>query len=71
MIKRTLFFGTKCSLTTKYEQLVIKTSERGATVPIEDIGFIVIENQESYISIPPLSKLVDNIGLPEEYKISL
>ncbi len=60
MIKRTLFFGNKCSLTTKYEQLVIKTAEREATVPIEDIGFVVLENQESYISIPALSKLVDN-----------
>jgi CRISPR-associated protein Cas1 len=60
MIKRTLFFGNKCSLTTKYEQLVIKTSERETTVPIEDIGFVVIEHQESYISIPALSKLSSN-----------
>lgn len=60
MIKRTLFFGNKCSLTTKYEQLVIKTSERETTVPIEDIGFVVIEHQESYISMPALSKLSSN-----------
>jgi len=60
MIKRTLFFGNKCSLTTKYEQLIIKTSERETTIPIEDIGFIVIENQETYISIPALSKLSAN-----------
>lgn len=60
MIKRTLFFGNKCSLTTKYEQLVIKTSDREMTIPIEDIGFVVVENQESYISIPALSKLIDN-----------
>lgn len=60
MLKRTLFFGNKCSLTTKYEQLVIKTSEREVTVPIEDIGFMVIEHQESYISMPALSKLSSN-----------
>ena len=60
MIKRTLFFGNKCSLTTKHEQLIIKTEERETTVPIEDIGFIVLENQESYISIPALSKLSSN-----------
>jgi CRISPR-associated protein Cas1 len=60
MLKRTLFFGNKCSLTTKYEQLVIKTSERETTVPIEDIGFVVIEHQESYISMPTLSKLSSN-----------
>jgi len=60
MLKRTLFFGNKCSLTTKYEQLNIKTAEREATVPIEDIGFIVIENQESYISLPTINKLINN-----------
>ncbi len=60
MIKRTLFFGNKCSLTTKNEQLVIKTSTKNTSVPIEDIGFIVIENQETYLSIPALSKLSAN-----------
>ena len=60
MLKRTLFFGNKCSLTTKYEQLVIKNPDRETTVPIEDIGFVVIENQETYISIPALSKLASN-----------
>ena len=60
MIKRTLFFSNKCSLTTKHEQLVIKTTDRETTVPIEDIGFIVLENQETYISIPELSKLSSN-----------
>ena len=60
MIKRTLFFENKCSLTTKHEQLIIKTIDREKTIPIEDIGFIVIENQETYISIPALSKLAAN-----------
>jgi len=60
MLKRTLFFGNKCSLTTKYEQLVIKTPNKETTIPIEDIGFVVIENQETYISIPSLSKLASN-----------
>ena len=50
MLKKTLFFGNKCSLTTKYEQLVIKTPDKETTVPIEDVGFVVIENQETYIS---------------------
>jgi len=60
MIKRRLFFENKCSLTLKYEQLVVKTVDREKTIPIEDIGFIVIENQETYISIPALSKLSSN-----------
>jgi CRISPR-associated protein Cas1 len=60
MIKRTLFFGNKTSLKTKLEQLVIKTAQRETTIPIEDIGYIVIEHQESYISIPALEKLIKN-----------
>jgi CRISPR-associated protein Cas1 len=61
MIKRTLFFSNKCSITTKHEQLVIKNDTQIVkTVPIEDIGFIVIENKETYISIPALSKLTSN-----------
>ena len=60
MLKKTLFFSNKCSITTKLEQLVINSDVRNTTIPIEDIGFVVIENQESYISIPALSKLSDN-----------
>ena len=60
MIKRTLFFAKKCTITTKLEQLVIKNAEKETTVPIEDIGFVVIESQETYISIPALSKLSSN-----------
>ncbi len=80
MIKRTLFFGHKCALTTKYEQLVIKLTDRETTVPIEDIGFIVIENQEIYISIPTISKLsannvsvifCDNKHMPQSMLLSL
>lgn len=58
MIKRSLFFENKCTLTTQFEQLVIKTATRETTVPIEDIGFVIIEHPESYISIPALNKLV-------------
>ncbi|OAD39927.1 type II CRISPR-associated endonuclease Cas1 [Polaribacter atrinae] len=81
MIKRTLFFSNKCSLTTKYEQLVIKNDTQIVkTVPIEDIGFIVIENQETYISVPALSKLTshnvsvifcDNKHMPQSMLLNL
>jgi CRISPR-associated protein Cas1 len=60
MIKRTLFFGNKASITTKLEQLVIKTESKDTTVPIEDIGFVVIEHPEIFISITTLTKLSDN-----------
>lgn len=60
MIKQTLFFGNKASLHTKHEQLVIKTDNREATRPIEDIGFMVLEHPEIFISIPTLTKLSEN-----------
>lgn len=61
MIKRTLFFANKFSLTTKNNQLVVKSdTNEPKTIPIEDIGCLVIENQETYISIPTLSKLSAN-----------
>uniref|UniRef100_UPI0030D8B37E type II CRISPR-associated endonuclease Cas1 n=1 Tax=uncultured Planktosalinus sp. TaxID=1810935 RepID=UPI0030D8B37E len=60
MLKRTLFFGNKASINTRLEQLVIKTEQRETTIPIEDVGFVVIEHPEIYISITTLSKLTDN-----------
>lgn len=60
MLKRTLFFGNKTAITTKLEQLVVKTEKRETTIPIEDIGFVVIEHPETYISIPTLNKLSQN-----------
>ncbi|MBI9041188.1 type II CRISPR-associated endonuclease Cas1 [Lutibacter sp.] len=59
MLKRTLFFGNKASLTTTFEQLVIKTESRETTIPIEDIGFVVLEHPEIYISMTTLTKLSD------------
>ncbi len=60
MIKKTLLFSNKCSITTSNEQLVIKSENRNKTIPIEDIGYIVIDHHESYISIPALNKLIKN-----------
>ena len=60
MIKRTLFLGNKAKITTKLEQLIIETEEREATIPIEDIGFVVIESQQTYVSIPALNKMINN-----------
>ncbi|WP_303316324.1 type II CRISPR-associated endonuclease Cas1 [Flavivirga abyssicola] len=60
MIKKTLLFSNKCSLTTKHEQLVVKSQTRDTTIPIEDIGFIVIDNPEIYISITTLNLLIAN-----------
>lgn len=62
MIKRTLFFTTPCRLSTRNRQLIVEHSENQdtTTVPIEDIGIIIVENQRVSISIPALNALCDN-----------
>lgn len=74
MIKRTLYFGNPAYLSLKDEQLVIRlpevehndslpTSFKNAavkTVPIEDIGVVVLDNKHITITQPLLEKLVEN-----------
>lgn len=63
MIKRTLFFSNPAYLSTKNKQLVINYPEEGKetkTVPIEDVGMLVLENQQITITNGLLSKLIQN-----------
>ena len=60
MLKKSILLENNASLTTKNLQLVIKTDSKESTIPIEDIGFLVIDNPEVYISIPTLNLLVEN-----------
>jgi CRISP-associated protein Cas1 len=63
MIKRTLFFANPAYLSTKNEQLVINQPNAATpakTVPIEDIGFLVLENPQITISNTLLEKLTNN-----------
>ena len=62
MIKRTLFFSNAVCLTLKNKQLVIQNKEtrEESSVPIEDIGFVIIENNQVYISIPVINALAEN-----------
>jgi CRISPR-associated protein Cas1 len=60
MIKRTLFFGNPAYLRTQNEQLIVSFPEQekqDRTVPIEDIGMIVLENQQITITNGLLAKL--------------
>lgn len=61
MIKRTLFFGHPAYLSTKNEQLHISfpDGQPDRTVPIEDIGMIVLENQQITITNGLLAKLTN------------
>ena len=60
MLKKSILIEQKSSVTCKNLQLVIKNNVREATIPIEDIGFLVIDNPEVYISITAFNLLVDN-----------
>ena len=62
MIKQTLMFKSPVSLSLKDKQIVInmKDTDQTVTRPIEDIGFVVIENPMVKLTIPLLNALVDN-----------
>ncbi len=63
MIKRTLFFSTSYSLGLRNGQMTICTKEAPdmqKTVPIEDIGVVVLEHQQTSVTLPLLNALSDN-----------
>jgi len=60
MLKRSILVEKKAKIKTKDEQLFIETEERSGKIPIEDLGFLVIEHQQTYISIPAINKLIAN-----------
>lgn len=63
MLKRTLFFSSPINLSLKDRQLVFYLKEapnEKRTVPIEDIGFVVLEHQMISITLPLLNALSEN-----------
>lgn len=63
MLKRTLVFSSPVILLLKDQQLVSAYKdfpEEKRTVPIEDIGVVLLENQQTSISLPLLNALVEN-----------
>lgn len=62
MIKQTLMFTSPVLLSLKDRQIVISFRDNDETVtrPIEDIGFIIIENPMVSITVPLLNELSDN-----------
>ena len=62
MIKKTLYISRDCHLSLKTCQLVVsfKDDDSERRVPIEDIGFIVIENQRVTMTCPLLASLSEN-----------
>jgi CRISPR-associated protein Cas1 len=63
MIKRTLLFSQPAYLSTKNDQLVVNYPDKdklSKSVPIEDIGFIVLEDPQITISNRLLDKVIQN-----------
>ncbi|OED38227.1 subtype II CRISPR-associated endonuclease Cas1 [Flavobacteriaceae bacterium (ex Bugula neritina AB1)] len=63
MIKRTLFFGNPAYLKTKHQQLVVSYPEEtlpDRTVPIEDLGYIVLEHPQITLTNGLLMKLIQH-----------
>lgn len=62
MLKRTLFFATPFCLSLRDNQLVIATKEAPdlrKSIPIEDIGVVVLEHQQTTVTLPLLNALSD------------
>ena len=63
MLKRTLFFTSPYVLSLKNNQMIIKTREMPDmhnSIPIEDIGFVILEHQQTSITLPLLNALANN-----------
>ena len=66
MIKRTLFFGNPAYLSVRNDQLVVQLAEDKSrdplvkTIPIEDIGVIVLESRQLTITSAAMDALLQN-----------
>jgi len=67
MIKRTLYFGNPAYLSCKLEQMVVElrdnadpTNNRTSTMPIEDIGVVVLDHPQITITHVLLQQLMNN-----------
>lgn len=62
MIKQALLFTSPVSLSLKYNQLVATSKDSGdiLTRPIEDIGFVIIDNPMINLTVPVLNELSKN-----------
>jgi len=63
MLKRALFFSTPFCLSLRDGQMIIHTKEAPdmrKSVPIEDIGFVILEHPQTSVSLPLLNALSEN-----------
>ena len=62
VIKRTLYFGNECYLSTQKQRLVVRypNAEKVKTVPIEDIGIVLLDHYRLTLTSNLLNKLLGN-----------
>lgn len=63
MIKRTLFFGNPAYLSTRNKQMIVSFPEadkEDVSIPIEDLGYVVLENPQITITNGLLMQLIQN-----------
>lgn len=63
MLKRALFFSTPLYLSLKDNKIIINSKQepnKTQTVPIEDVGYVILEHQQINITLPLLNALSDN-----------
>ncbi|WP_126971012.1 type II CRISPR-associated endonuclease Cas1 [Gynurincola endophyticus] len=62
MIKKTLYFGNPAYLKTSNEQLIIELHDSGErrTIPIEDIGLLILDHRQITITQVLLARLLAN-----------
>lgn len=62
MIKKTIYISKPCSIHLKNCQMEVTDKDSGEvrTVPVEDIGIVVVENQRAIFTVPILNALSEN-----------
>ncbi len=67
MIKRTIHIGSPCKIKTRQKQLVLQYNhvpgqedKADKSLPIEDIGFLILEHRQISITHPTLNELIEN-----------
>lgn len=61
MIKRTLYFGNSAYLSLKDKQLNVKIKDDEIkTIPIEDVGYVVLDNRQITITQGAMAELLEN-----------
>lgn len=60
MIKKSILLENKATINVRNNQLCIKTETRETSIPAEEVGFILIDHPEIYVSIPVFNLLVEH-----------